>query len=351
MAARGLTDALDLGEPRRIQRALAYFVINTCTRMPGDGLLVEAETRAHDLARELGDEVGLAWAELASGFHAVYRHEFAAALAALAEAERRFLAGPAHAREATLARLATVMVCGNYGVDIPYAERRHAGCTEEATARGDVFSAMWSTFVRCLLDLVIGEPRAARARLAMVRATWPRAVDSLFSATTLLNELAIELYEDAGGAWDAVTRIEPEYRQLFSSLLPFTIQVYCRLVANCAVGAYAAGRADRAATLRRIEPLLDLLAPLRHRSIHDLVAGHVRLIEGDVAGSLAARAQAAEGWRTTHQHAFAQAVLLRGCELRGDEAGAQACTAELRRLAVGDPARFADVFAGPLARR
>lgn len=351
MAARGLADALEAGEPQRVQRALAYFVINHVSRMPNDALVVEAEARAFELAEHQTDLVGLAWAQLASGFHAVYRHDFVVAVAEFAEAERRFLASPAHAREATLARLAIVMVCGNYCLDIPYARRRHAGCTDEALARGDVFGATWSRFVQSLLDLAIGAPAAAREDLAAVRTTWPRAVDSLLSASVVLNEISIDLHETPDTAWETVVRLEPEFRRLFSSLLPFTRYAWGRLVANSAMGAHAGGRATRAETIARIEAVREGMdAPIHHGGVF-VVDGHLRLLAGDLAGSLEAREAAVAAWLESHQATFAETARLRIHQFRGDDAGARASIAELRRLGVGVPDRFAHVFAGPLPPR
>ncbi len=104
MAARGLADALELGEPSRIQRAASLFVLNHAARMPDDALMCDAEAKAFELAHQLGDDVGLAWAAIAAGIHAIYRLDLATALHRLDEAERRFLALPGYPREAALSR-------------------------------------------------------------------------------------------------------------------------------------------------------------------------------------------------------------------------------------------------------
>jgi len=351
MAARGLADALVLGEPTRIQCALSLFVLNHAARAPEDSLLLDASTRAHALAEQLGDETGLAWAAIASGFLSIYRHELVDALTSLAEAERRFLALPGYAREAALARLAIVLVCGNYGIDLETAHRRHAGFIDEMLERGDVFSATWGRFVQILNELAAGNAQAARSLVNTVRATWPNAKDSLMSASLLLHQVAIELYDDQAGAWDALCAMEPDLHQMFSSMIPVTIQLHARLAANCAVAAFAAGRATHAETLARIDTIIDRFAEQPLRAITLIVEGHRRLLVGDAAGSLAARTQAAEIWRAAHQYPLEQAVRLRIYELCGDSDGAQRAAAELRRLGIGDPARYATVIAGPIPTR
>ncbi len=84
-------------------------------------------------------------------------------------------------------------------------------------------------------------------------------------------------------------------------------------------------------------------------AINQILLGHRRLLIGDVAGSLAARAEAAEMWRAKHQYPLEGSLRLRSCELRGDHEGARSVTSELIQLGVRDPARYANVIAGPLA--
>jgi hypothetical protein len=352
MAARGLADALVLGEPSRIQRALALFVLNHAARMPDDALVNDAEAKAFELAEQLGDEIGLAWAAIASGMHAIYRLELATALRALDEAERRFLALPGYPREAALARIAIVLVCGNYGIDIAYAQRRLAGFVEEMLARNDVFSATWGRFVQILIALATGHPGQARALVEVIATTWPNTKeDSLLWASLLVNQVAIELYENPAGAWDVLCAIEPAYHQMFSSMIPVTIEFHARIAAHCAVAAFVAGRADRETTIGRIDALLEKLADHPHRAVHLVIAAHRHLLVGDLAASIAARTEAAEIWRLRHQHPHEAAVRMRICELRGDHEGARRASEELIQLGIGDPQRYANVIAGPLPRR
>jgi hypothetical protein len=348
MATRGLLDALELGEPQRLQRALAYFVINHATRMARHPLMLDAEARAHALAAELDDELAIAWAEMATGMRAMYSHEFGIALAALAEAERRFLTAPDHAREAGLARLSTITICGNYFVDPPYARRRHVGFTEAALARGDLWSATWSHLAAIYLDLTDDNPVAARAHLEAIHRMWPEPADSLLAVSLMFHEIAIAVYEAPERAWDEIVNMRARYQKLFTSTEPTGIAVFARLAANGAVAAFNAGQLTREQALAELETLLPPLAALPVRAVHDCALAHVCALRGDREGSLAARDSAADIWRGTKQAGLEHAVRLRRAELANDVAGAEAARATLHALGVRNPDRFATKIAGPL---
>ncbi len=348
MAARALLDALELGEPHRVQRALSYFVINHASRMPGDPLMEEAEALARSLAMTLGDERAAAWADMATGLHAMYRHEFGTALASLAAAEHRFSTIPDHAREAGISRLATVIVCGNFCVDLKYAGRRHGGFTEEALARGDVFSATWSHLVQIHLELANDAPAEARRLLAETTRMWPDVRDSLLAATMLLHGVAIELYDEPARAWDQLCAIRVRYRQLYTSMIPLTTYLYSRLTANSAIAAVVAGRLRPGEAAAELEALLEPMESSTMTAPRDLVRGHLFALRGDRSSSLAARADAARRWGSYKQAAIEHAVLLRHHELARDGSAATGAREMLGRLGVRDPDRFADLFAGPL---
>jgi hypothetical protein len=286
---------------------------------------------------------------VAAGIHAIYRHELLHALHGLAEAERRFLALPGFAREAALARLGIILVCGNYGVDLAYAQRRHAGFVDEMLARGDVFSATWGRFVQILNELAAGNPARARALIDAITATWPNARDSLLSASLLLHRVAIQLYEEPAGAWDLLAELEPEYQQMFSSMIPVTTQLHARVAVNAAASAFVAGRADRKTSLARVTAAYERLAPMPSLAVTQLIAGHRCLLERDRAGAVAYWERGADIWRADHQPMLEQTARLRICELRGNRDGARRAAAELTRLGVGDPARYATVIAGPIS--
>lgn len=349
LATRALLDALDAGEPHRVQRALAYYVHAISARSPGDPLVIEAEACAHVLAGDLDTQLGSASAELATGFHAWQRHEHLLALDALDRAEREFRAcGPAHAREAMMARLTGAMICGNYGLDIHRARARLAGCIDDALERGDVFNATWAQLTDCQLALTGGDVALARTRLAQVRATWPRAVDSLFSVGGLANEISIALYDEPATAWSTLSQIEPEYRQLFSSMMPFSRELWCRLAGNAAMAAWRAGHADRSTTTDRIEALIEEAALVEpRRSGHCVLASHRCSLEGDRRARVALLEEAAALWADHHQRVFELLARVRIHGLREDDAAREGTVVALMHLGVVEPERLALLFVGP----
>lgn len=352
IATRALLDALDAGEPSRLQRALALFVINNSARSPDHPLVVEAEARTHALASELGTPEAIAWAELATGFAAFQRADYATSLAAHREAERRFLAaGPLYAREAAMARVSIVMGCGNFGVDVATARRLYPRCVEDAAARDDLFIMMWTKITNVWLSLIEADVGRARDSLRELRDAWPRAVDSVFAAISLLMEISIELYENPATAWEAVERIQPEFQSLFSSLIPFPRLFYARLAANSALAAYQANAATRDETRARLEHIADGIASLDPESVHHIIRAHLYVLEGKHASGVVALEQAAAQWAQRHQRVQALTTTLRARELAGDAEGAERAIADLHALGVVDPGRYATLLAGPRPSR
>jgi hypothetical protein len=351
MSCRSLDDALNAGDPIRLQRALALFVLNHAARMPGDPLLIDAEARAHALALEHADEIGTAWAELASGMHAMYRQDFPTALADLAASERRFAATPGHAREAALGRIGAIVVCGNYFVDLPHARTRAAGFLEDAFARGDLYTATWAMFIQINVELANGRPAAARKLLEGIYATWPLDRDSMLAANVINHRIALALFEDPATAWREVEATAETYVQLFSSMIPISTQLYNRLTANCAYAAFLAGDADHATTLARLDRCAAQLAPLPVAGGHMVVEAHRHRLRGDAAAERAAREQSADLYEASHQHLLAITCRYRLHQLDGDGARTQQLAGELRAIGCSDPDRFATFIAGPLPTR
>ena len=348
MAARSLDDALTAGEPRRLQLALSLFVFNHAARMPGHPLMHDAESRARALALELADEVAMAWAELAGGIHAMYLQDFPTALADLASAERRFKATPGYVREAELGRMGAIVVCGNYYVDLPHARARAAGYLEDALARGDIYTAMWARFVQIHLRLASGHPAEARALLDGIYATWPVDRDSMLAANLVNHRIGIALFEDPSTAWREVEATAESYAQLFSAMIPISVQLYGRLTANSAVGAWLAGAADRDTTLARVERSVAQLSKLPLAGGHMVVEALRCFVRGDKAGERAARRRSSELYAASNQRLLASTCRYRALQAEGDPTAAEVA-AELRALGCADPDRFATFIAGPLA--
>jgi hypothetical protein len=350
MACRSLDDALTVGDPGRLQRALALFVLNHAARMPGDPLLIDADERARSLALELGDEIGMAWAELASGIHAMYLQDFATALADLAAAERVFVATPGYARESALCRIGAIVVCGNYYVDLPHARVRAAGFLEDALARGDLYTATWAMFVQINVELANGQPAAARKLLDGIHETWPLDRDSMLAANVINHRIALALVDDPATAWREVEATADTYVQLFSSMIPISTMLYNRLTANAAFGAWLAGDADRATTLARLDQCAAKLTQLPLGGGHMVVEAHRHRVRGEITAERIARERSADLYEAGHQHLLAVTCRYRMYQLYGDERAKQMGD-ELRAVGCTDPDRFATFIAGPLPGR
>ncbi len=349
VATRALLDALELGDPTRLQRASALFVLSISARSPDDPLVIEAEALAGQLAESRGDDLGAAWWQLACGFRAIQCNDFPYALEALRRAERAFLARSlSHAREATIARVGILTVCGNYSVDLGYAHRTQKRVVDEAEARGDQFGATWAQLTGCFVSLAIGDPGAARDILRRAREVWPRAYDSLFAAMCLMYELMVEQYEDPAGAFRALERIEPEFRQLFTSLIPFPRALFGRLAATALVCGWHAGHLSDSQVRDRIDRIADELASTASRTAyHFVVQSFQCALAGDMRGRIAMLERAADDWDRTHQHVLALTARFRAAQLRGAADDERSLIVQMTNALVADPERFASVLVGP----
>jgi hypothetical protein len=279
--------------------------------------------------------------------HAMYLQDFATALADLAAAERVFLATPGYAREAALCRIGAIVVCGNYFVDLPHARARAAGFLEDAIARGDLYTATWAMFVQINVELANGDPAAARKLLDGIHATWPLDRDSMLAANVVNHRIAIALYEDPSTAWREVDATAATYTQLFSSMIPISVQLHGRLTANSALGAWFGGDADRETTLARLDRCAAQLAQIPVAGGHLVVEAHRHRLRGDAVGDRAARVRSIELYEASNQHLIALACRYRLFQLDADPRAADAA-GELRALGCMNPDGFATFLAGPL---
>jgi eukaryotic-like serine/threonine-protein kinase len=297
VAGRALAWALEAGEPVRVQRALALFVVGQAARAPADPLLASALELALALAAEVDDELALAWTQLAASLRALNLGELVDALEHGREAERRFLAlGGSCAREVGFARLTACTACGIWGVDLMWSAAVAPELLEEATARGDVVGAAWARHILCWVSLAAGDVAAARQHLE-ARLRFPEAPQSPWAH---LDELVIAAYE--ASSREASARLLKELE-----------------------------RAPREG-----DPAELIAASLRHALAGD------RERYGDEL------ARCRKLWAERKQQAYELAAHYRLCELEGDEEGRLAAADELRALGVAEPERFATLIVGPI---
>jgi hypothetical protein len=349
ITSQALLDALEVGEPRRVQRAMAYFAFSNCAREPDHPLVAECIGRARQLADELDDDYGRAWVSLTTGFWRAQRAEFPAAITDLDDAQRRFLVhGAAHAREAAMANIALLVLRGNYGIDIPAAQRDGARCLEDALERDDLFAANWARAQFAWHALAADDVAAARDNLGLALRSWPGANEELFATTALVSEIAIELYAAPATAWDVIEARRSGFEQLYASLIPATRGVFHRLRAASALAALLAGRASAEETARRIDQSVEIVRRWAYGGpMSRAVEGFACAARGDHDGYARLLRAAEDGWRRQAQRGPTLTARLRLCQLAGDEPGARAAADELRAFGVAEPDRYALLFAGP----
>lgn len=349
IATLAALDALEAGEPRRVQQALALYALNNSARYPDHPLVVQSLATAHDLAQRSGDEAALAWVAYADASCCLQRDQLREALGEFREAEHRFAAlGPAHAREASMVRIATATVLGNFGVDIRLAGRVHVSAVSDAIERGDLFAANWARVTSSWIEMTRGNLDRSREHLAATRSSWPRIEDSLFASTLFMNEIMVELYANPATSWTSLERIAAEFRALYSSWLSLPRVIFGRLAANSAMAAYYAGLASREVTEARLTERRDDVKDLVYgRSGYFIIESHLAALGGDRAACRAWLARAAANWAAHEQVILVGAVELRLAQLDGDEPAEARARRDLSNADVADPERFALTCAGP----
>lgn len=349
VSARALADALEAGEPVRVQRALSHFVFANAARAPDHELVVLAVDAAQELAERSRDDVGLAFACLAKGMLHVQRMEHHTAIRILREAAQRFASSGRHmSREVAIARCLVGLVCGNYGVDLRMALSLRERCAEDAEDREDLFVGNWVRMLGTWLDLSVDDIDAASANHAAALAAWPNVEDDLFVATALMHEVAIELYARPETAWEHVQVLEKKFLGLFTSLIPVPRAMFYRNWAFAAVLAYQQGKATRAETLARIAKCAQILAPMPYiQSLQAVISAHSAAVRGDRTAVIDALSFAAETWDDGDQRGPAMAAELRCAQISGDTSEEEESARRLANFGVGDPDRFARLFIGP----
>ncbi len=349
VTSQALIEALEAGEPYRVQRAMAYYAFSNSARAPSHPVIVECVSQARSLAEELDDDVGRAWACLASGMWRAQRADFLPAVDELREARQRFSADSReHAREAAIADVAELVLMGNYGVNMPRAQKQYERVLDDALERDDLFAANWARALFAWIHLARNDVAGARQGLAIARQTWPAANEELFAAMALGSEIAIDLYTDAATSWATVARLRPVFEALYSSLIPMTRGIFHRLAASSALAALVAGGATRDETVARIDESVERVDGWEFgfttiRAIDALAC----MARGDRAGYEANLAEAEVRWREQGQRGPSLIAQLRLAQSRGDTAVAATRAGELRAFGIADPDRFGALFAGP----
>ncbi len=346
LGALCLTHALELGDPRRLQRALCYFVLTNAVTAPSHELFWDAIDKAFSLAN---GEVELGWAYLIRGLTSQYNGDVLSCLPDFKAAERIFWrADPPMLREASAMRILIMFCCIGDGVDLPYAIETCDKWISEADARRDVYAGNFIRLAGSWMQLSQGDVTGAKECLDTLAGQWTDVDDDIFWASMRSYRIGIELYDNPGNAFTLAQEVEPEFQKRFVSMLPLHQGTFHTMRGHAAAAAFVNGDADAAITRTRLEESIETLEAVRYWcwSKHGL-RGHHAFTCGDKLGAAKHFGAAAEEWRRETQHVFAHSALLRRAEVLRDAKAAETERDALRAHGVVDPDRYSVLFAGP----
>lgn len=347
LSVKALLEALDLGEPRRIQRALVYFGFVNAARLAdhplGDDVLANGEA----LAWKLQDEIGLAWAVLARGLVLLYRRRIKDSALLLRDAERRFLnLRRPLLREAGLARIGLVTLGGSYGHDLPFAREMSRRWIEEALEHEELTPVTWLRLMSTWVYLADDDVAGARSGVAFARQTWSSVEGEVFSAAALISDIAIAIYEDPASAWAVSQELDGTFARLFASMLSAPRIAWLRHRATAALCAFVTGRASRADTISRVQSCVDEMEAIPNaRDTADVLRGQLAVLGGDRVEAARLFRAAAEGFARESQATYELLALRLAARVRDETEDPYVF--ELRALGIVSPDRYGVLFVGP----
>jgi eukaryotic-like serine/threonine-protein kinase len=203
--AQHLLLAQEVGEPRRLCRALAYEAGNLAAAGSGARDRAERMVRtAEDLAARSGDPAGLAMARSAAGMVRVFSGEWRSSQRVLEEAEtilRDKCRGVTFELTNTLAWICNALIlCG----ELEEAARRVPEILQEARERDDRYALMHMTYPACITRLAAGDVEGAWA-IASDDAPFKALEGNEFTGGhwgALISSISVHRYQGEGArAW------------------------------------------------------------------------------------------------------------------------------------------------------
>jgi ATP/maltotriose-dependent transcriptional regulator MalT len=281
--------------------------------------------KARRLADQVADPYARGWTALCDGIVNFTNGRWPAARSQLEQAERT-LRGECTgvAWEVNTAQAFLLWNLFYYG-DLPEMRRRVASLVPEALERGDQYAAAThSTFCLPIIQLVDGDPQAARVTVAKALSQWTYAGFHVQHFIALMSQTYIDLYCGRGeAAWQRMQEQWPLARR--SQLL--RVQVLRTLLTHLrgrAALAYARESPTPGPLLRAAQrdarQLLRENMPYCTPHGRHLLAG-VAALQGDRAAALRMLEDAVRGYESCHMSLLAAATRCRWGELRGDDEG------------------------------
>jgi len=347
---RGLSLALDAGEPVRLQRALALFVAGTASHLPNP--LVRP---AFELCRSLSAEFGNAEANVsllvAEAELAHFEGNFLAAELHCEKAERVLLEScTGAARQLADVRIRSLLIQYSQKGDYQSIFPRSSSWLLEADARQDRFYANWLRAAHGLVWVARDKPEKARAELARAEADWPGGA-GVFEIAVALYLDVIDRYEGLPQAIGRAAQGRAAVLGSPASQTPF-LQGYLWLHrgwgALRTLARAGQGRADAELAVTRLRGLgLKIW-----QGTADVVAANLAFIDGRREEAIALLEHGELALRELNLLSLAACARKRRGEFTAGALGARLkseADAQLSELGVASPDRFAAAYFGPFA--
>jgi tetratricopeptide (TPR) repeat protein len=287
---RGVQLALDLGDPTRVARALAFEGLYSEDSLRARGALATAEI----VARRVSDPYLLAYIKMCWGMHHLGAGEPAHAAADAEAALALFRESPRHVVWETSNTELLVLLAHSYLGRFAGLRQRFESTKAEAEQRGNLYAVTALTAMnRCLLDLAEDRPDDCEAELERVMASWPREM-YLQHAFALASQVLVDVYR---GSSRGHLRIEAAWRKLKWSLILRNTRLRVFFVFTRAVAALASLAAERQNSDARVA-LVENCARRLAREIVPDAAGGAHLLRGQLAHFRGQHAEARRHYRT-----------------------------------------------------
>ncbi len=345
-ACNALAAALDAGDPVRLQRAAALFVIDIVAYNASP--LVSG---ALDLCRRLTDEIRSPYArallDTAEAESAHFSGDFLAAQAGFERAERALLEScPGATRELATARGIAVFIQyaqkGDFFTQVERTQRWLA----DAEAAGDLFHAGMLRIAHAIVWIAHDQPGRARAELRRAQAEWTGQPGALEVAAALYDDI-IDRYEDRDPQPGSASERSP-LLQNPSAHTPFLSGYLGLHTAWAAIRAVAARRAplDDSAAPQAIAVLRGLGLAL-WTAVADALEANLDYLRGDRDLALRRLNDAELSLRQLYMPCLAACARKRRGQFARSALGDRLQTeadAELRALGVANPDRWTRAY-------
>ena len=348
---RCLLDVLELGEPRRVARALCLYVVNwAAVGRPGSKTIARTLETARSVAQRLDEPDAWAWFTYAEAAVHFWQGRHGQAIPRLRDAESKWRHTVSHlSRErATVAayELIALDTLGRYEEMARIADLQR----REAELRDDLYAATWIAGATWALDVLACESERGRQRLHTARMLWREHTGEAHDYPSwglLIAEGNIDLYEDrAAAGW---RRLEETLGDLSDVLPTVRVEHSISVELRGRLGLRLA-RQDpdrRAFHLEKLEGDIRLLRGLELPCFQpraDLLAAGVAALRGEVANEVAALGDALEGFRGQEANpSMAAVVELRLGRLLAEARREARAVEELRTRGALEPLAWARV--------